>query len=146
VYFDQLHADFASKLKPYLDQIAEIGAKFGRKAVGSTESIFAYMANALSLDLISPPEFMQAVSEGNDPPASAVATFQDQITSRQIKVLVYNLQTATSITTNLKAMAVANHIPVVGISETLQPQTATFQSWQLAQLVDLEDALSAGTS
>jgi zinc/manganese transport system substrate-binding protein len=145
-YFDQQHADFEGKLKPYLDLIAEIRAKFGGKPVGSTESIFAYMANAISLDLISPPQFMQAVSEGNDPPASAVAAFQDQITSRAIKVLVYNVQTATSITTNLKSMAMANHVPVVGISETLQPQTATFQGWQFSQLVDLEDALSSGTS
>jgi zinc/manganese transport system substrate-binding protein len=145
-YFDQQRTAFAGSLKPYLDRIAEIRAKFGGKRVGSIESIFVYMANALSLDLISPPEFMQAVSEGNDPPASTVATFQDQITSRTIKVLVYNVQTATSITTNLKAMATANHIPVVGISETLQPKNATFQSWQLSQLVDLENGLSAGTS
>jgi zinc/manganese transport system substrate-binding protein len=145
-YFDQQRTAFAGSLKPYLDRIAEIKAKFGGKPVGSTESIFVYMANALSLDLISPPEFMQAVSEGNDPPASTVATFQDQITSRTIKVLVYNVQTATSITTNFKAIATANHIPVVGISETLQPKNATFQSWQLSQLVDLENGLSAGTS
>ena len=144
-YFDQQRADFASSLKPYLDRIAEIRAKFSGKPVGSTESIFVYMANALSLDLISPPEFMQAVSEGNDPPASAVATFQNQITSGAIKVLVYNVQTATSITTNLKTMATANHIPVVGIAETLQPETATFQGWQLSQLVNLENALIAST-
>jgi zinc/manganese transport system substrate-binding protein len=142
-YFDQHRADFASALKPYRDRIAEIRAKFGGRPVGSTESIFVYMANALNVDLISPPDFMQAVSEGNDPPASAVATFQDQITSRGIKVLVYNVQTATSITTNLKALATANHIPVVGISETLQPETSTFQDWQLGQLVNLENALNA---
>ncbi len=145
-YFDQQRADFASGLKSYLDRIAEIRTRFGGQPVGSTESIFVYLANALGLDLISPPEFMQAVSEGNDPPASAVATFQDQITSRAIKVLVYNVQTATSITTNLKTMATANHVPVVGISETLQPESATFQSWQLSQLVNLENALIASTS
>jgi zinc/manganese transport system substrate-binding protein len=145
-YFDQQRVDFAGALKPYLDRIAEIRAKFGGKPVGSTESIFVYMADALGLSLISPPEFMQAVSEGNDPPVSAVAAFQDQITTRGIKVLVYNIQTATSITTNLKTLATANHIPVVGISETLQPENATFQSWQISQLVDLENALSTGTS
>jgi zinc/manganese transport system substrate-binding protein len=145
-YFDQQRANFASALKPYLDRIAEIRAKFGGKPVGSTESIFVYMADALNLDLISPPEFMQAVSEGNDPPANAVATFQDQITNKEIRVLVYNVQTATSVTTNLKTLATANHIPVVGISETLQPENATFQAWQLGQLIRLESALTASTS
>jgi len=145
-YFDQQRGIFASAVKPYLDRIAEIKAKFVGKPVGSTESIFAYTANATGLNLISPAEFMQAVSEGNDPPASAVAAFQDQITNRQIKVLVYNVQTATSITTNMKNLAIANHIPVVGISETLQPDTSTFQDWQLRQLVSLENALTAGSS
>jgi hypothetical protein len=31
----------------------------------------------------------------------------------------------------------------VGVSETLQPQDATFQDWQLAQLKSLESALAA---
>ena len=101
------------------------------------------MAAALGLDLISPPEFMDAVAEGNDPPASAVATFHDQVTGRQIKVLVYNVQTATAVTTNLKALAAANRIPTVGISETLQRANLTFQDWQLAQLKNLEAALAA---
>ncbi|MDQ6876867.1 MAG: zinc ABC transporter substrate-binding protein [Candidatus Dormibacteraeota bacterium] len=144
-YFEQKRSDFGSAL-PYLDRLAEIKAKFGGKPIGSTESIFVYMANALSLALISPPEFMQAVSEGNDPPANAVAAFHDQITGKGIKVLVYNVQTATSITTNLKNLATVNHIPVVGISETLQPETATFQDWQLGQLVNLENALTASMS
>jgi zinc/manganese transport system substrate-binding protein len=145
-YFDQQRGTLASAVKPYLDRIAEIKAKFAGKPAGSTESVFVYTANATGLNLISPAEFMQAVSEGNDPPAGAVATFQDQVTNRQIKVLVYNVQTATSITTNMKNLAVANHIPVVGISETLQPDTAAFQDWQLRQLTTLENALTAGAS
>jgi hypothetical protein len=46
----------------------------------------------------------------------------------------------------MKNLATANHIPVVGISETLQPDTSTFQDWQLRQLVDLENALTAGSA
>jgi hypothetical protein len=33
---------------------------------------------------------------------------------------------------------------VVGVSETLQPETVSFQDWQLAQLISLENALNAG--
>ena len=66
-----------------------------------------------------------------------------KIAGNQIKVLIYNVQTATAVTTNLKALAAAHHIPAVGVSETLQPQDATFQDWQLAQLKSLESALAA---
>lgn len=142
-YFSQQHAAFETALKPYHDRIAAIKAKFAGQKVGATESIFVYLASALGLDLISPPAFMQAVAEGNDPPASSVAAFQQQISSRQITVLVYNVQTVTAVTTNLKQLASQQNIPVVGISETTQPPDTTFQEWQLAQLLTLENALNA---
>jgi zinc/manganese transport system substrate-binding protein len=141
-YFTQQREALATALKPYHDAIAHIRATYPGVAVGSTESIFVYTAQALGLNLISPPEFMQAISEGIDPPAQTVAQFQDQISHRQIEVLVYNTQTSTPITDNLKQMATRNGIPVVGISETVQPATATFQDWQLKQLTALQAALS----
>jgi zinc/manganese transport system substrate-binding protein len=142
-YFDQQRAGFTTALKPYTQRLAEIKAKFAGVPVAATESIFVYMATALGLNLISPPEFMNAVAEGNDPPAAAVIDFQNQITSKQAKVLVYNVQTATAVTTNIKHLAALADVPVVGVSETLQPETATFQDWQLSQLLALQNALNA---
>jgi zinc/manganese transport system substrate-binding protein len=142
-YFDQQRATLRTALAPYHARVAAIRAKFGGVKVGATENIFVYLAGALGLDLISPPEFMKAVAEGNDPPAQAVAEFHDQVSTRAISVLVYNVQTATAVTTNLRQLAVQQNIPVVGVSETLQPADATFQDWQLAQLLTLENALNA---
>jgi zinc/manganese transport system substrate-binding protein len=142
-YFDQQRAAFTTALKPYSQRLAEIKAKFSGAPIGATESIFVYMATALGLNLISPTEFMNAVAEGNDPPASAVIEFQNQITGKQVKVLIYNVQTATAVTTNIKHLAALADIPVVGVSETLQPESATFQDWQLSQLLALENALNA---
>jgi zinc/manganese transport system substrate-binding protein len=144
-YFDQQRAAFTASLEPYTQRISEIKATFSGVPVASTESIFVYMATALGLNLISPTAFMNAVSEGNDPPAAAVIAFQDQITGRQARLLVYNVQTATAVTTNIKQLASVAHIPVVGVSETLQPESTTFQDWQLSQLIALQNALSAGS-
>jgi len=141
-YFSQQRAAFSTALKPYHDAIARIRSAHNSAPVGATESIFVYMGQALGLTLVSPPEFMQAVSEGNDPPAQTVAQFQDQISHRKIKVLVYNTQTSTPVTENLKQMAARNNIPIVGISETVEPSTASFQDWQIKQLAGLEAALS----
>jgi zinc/manganese transport system substrate-binding protein len=142
--FDQKRTDLATALQPYHARIAEIKQKFAGVKIGATESIFVYMASALDLNLISPTEFMDAVAEGNDPPAASVVELQNQITGKQMKVLVYNVQTATAVTTNVRHLAQANDIPVVGVSETLQPETVTFQDWQLSQLIALENALNAG--
>ena len=142
-YFDERRSDFSAALKPYLDRIAEIKKKFAGVKVGSTESIVVYMADALGLAVISPVEFMNAVAEGTDPPANAVVEFQNQISTKQIKALVYNVQTSTAVTSNVKRLAAQHDIPVVGVSETLQPETVTFQDWQLAQLITLENALNS---
>ena len=141
-YFTQQREALATALKPYHDAVARIRATYTGVAVGSTESILVYLAQALGFNLISPPEFMQAISEGTDPPAQTVAQFQDQISHRQIRVLIYNTQTSTPITNNLKQLAAQNGIPVVGISETVQPATASFQDWQITQLNSLKSALS----
>ena len=142
-YFAQQNAQFLNiTLSPYHDRLAEIKAQFAGRKVGATESIFVYLADALGLDLISPTAFMDAVAEGNDPPAASVAAFQQQLEQRQISVLVYNTQTSTNVTSTMRQLAAQQHIPVVGISETLQPVDATFQSWQLAELSALQTALA----
>lgn len=142
-YFDQRRTEFTTALQPYTDEIAKIKSKYAGTPVGATESIVVYLAAALGLNLTTPAEFMNAVAEGNDPPASAVVDFQDQVSANQIKVLVYNVQTTTAVTTTVKALAASRHIPSVGVSETLLPQNVNFQDWQLKQLVSLEVALSS---
>jgi zinc/manganese transport system substrate-binding protein len=142
-YFDEQRAALRQSMQPYHQRIKSIRSAFQGTPVGATESIFVYLAQALDLNLTSPPAFMQAVAEGNDPPASTVAEFQNQIRGKQIKVLVFNVQTASNLTDGLKKLAADNGIPVVGVSETLQPADATFQDWQLAQLLTLQNALNA---
>jgi zinc/manganese transport system substrate-binding protein len=141
-YFTQQHAAFENSLSQYYQLIVSIKQTYAGVKVGATESIFVYLASALGLDLVSPPAFMNAVSEGNDPPTPAVAQFQQQISQRQITILVYNIQTATLVTTNIKQLAASNDIPTVGISETVIPPDASFQDWQDAQLVALQNALN----
>jgi zinc/manganese transport system substrate-binding protein len=142
-FFDQQRSELTVKFQPYVNEIGTIKQNYGGTAVGATESIFQYMATATALNITTPVEFMNAVAEGNDPPANAVATFQEQISRNQIKVLVYNVQTSTAVTTNIKSLAASHHIPTVGVSETLQPENLTFQDWQAKQLRALEAALKA---
>src|SRR5260370_27805053 len=117
-YFDQQRTAFGHALEPYFVKIADIRDRYAGVAIGSTESIFFYMAALLGLNLISPPEFMDAVAEGNDPPAAAVVNFQNQVTKHQIKVLLYNNQTVTAVKTHIQQLAESNKIPQSGGSHT----------------------------
>ena len=145
-YFTQQYASLNASLAPYNAKINQIRAQFNGTEVASTESIFVYLANATGLALVSPTAFMQAVSEGNDPPAQSVVQFEQQLQSGNVKVLVYNEQTITPLTSNMKTLASQNNVQVVGITETVYPTYASFQDWMNAELTALLNALSAKSS
>jgi zinc/manganese transport system substrate-binding protein len=92
------------------------------------------------LNVLTPFAYEKAIAEGNDPPADAVVTTNSQINQRLVKVLIYNMQTVTPLTTNLQNAALKNNIPIVPVSETM-PQGKTYQGWMLDQLNALQKAL-----
>jgi zinc/manganese transport system substrate-binding protein len=140
-YFDAQAAGLEQSFGAYREAVAQVSASHSGVAVASTESIFVYMAGATGLNLISPVGFMQALSEGTDPTARDLVEFQNQLRSKQARVLVYNVQTVTPTTVQLQDLARAMNIPVVGVSETMPPGAATFQDWQTEQLHQLLNAL-----
>jgi zinc/manganese transport system substrate-binding protein len=142
-YFEQQYASLQSSLAGYQGRIASIKHQFADTKVAATEDIFAYLAQAAGLNLISPPAFTQAVAEGNDPPTNSVVQFQQQLVSGQVKVLVYNAQTVTPLTNSIKQLAAEQNIPIVPVTETVQPPDTTFQVWMNAELIELENALNA---
>jgi zinc/manganese transport system substrate-binding protein len=141
-YYRQQYDALKSSLAEYNARINEIKQQFGGLKVASTESIFAYLANATGLDLVSPPAFMEAVAEGNDPPAQSIVQFDQLITNGTVKVLVYNAQTVTPLTQSIKALASQHNIPIVPVTETIQPPDVSFQVWMNAQLISLQNALN----
>ena len=141
-YYKQQYVTLNVALGVYNERIDEIKQQFGGTKVASTESIFEYLANATGLDLVSPSAFMEAVSEGNDPPAQSIVQFQQLIQNGTVAVLVYNEQTVTPLTQNIKALATQQGIPLVPVTETIQPSNATFQDWMNSQLITLQNALN----
>jgi len=142
-YFAQQYTALNASLGVYNARISEIRAQFAGTKVASTESIFVYLANPAGLDVVSPPAFMDAVAEGNDPPAQSVVQFQQLLQNGTVKVLVYNAQTVTPLTQSIKALAASNNIPIVAVTETIQPSDVSFQVWMNAELIALQNALNA---
>ena len=142
-YFDAQRQALDAAVAPSRDRLTAIRSRFAGTPVAATEDIFVYLGQYVGLRVISPLDFMRAVAEGNDPPAPSVARFQGQITTRQAKGLVYNLQTSTAVTTNIKKLAVRAGVPTIGVTETIQPPGATFQQWFTSELIRLQNALNA---
>jgi zinc/manganese transport system substrate-binding protein len=145
-FFDSQHSGVLStNLKAYFDTINQIKTDYAGTPVGASESIFAMLAPALGLNLLTPASFLTAISEGSDPTAADKATADQQIKTRQIKVYVYNSQNATPDVQAQVDEAKAAGIPVTTITETLTPAGASFQDWQVAQLTALKQALARAT-
>ena len=132
-------------LQRYHQLIASIKATYQGTPVGATESIFSYLAPSLGLKLITPDSYLNAVSEGQDISATDIATVNQQISQKLIKVLIYNSQNTPPNIQSLIDLTKSNNIPVATITETLTPATASFQDWQSAQLEGIQKALAQAT-
>lgn len=146
-YFTAQRNTFNSVGLAHYDRlINEIKTKYAGTPVGASESIFAMLAPALGLNLLTPQRFLRAISQGNEPTAADKVTIDKQIQRHAIKVYVYNTQNATPDVRAQVDEAKAAGIPVTTITETLTPATASFQDWQVAQLQALDDALAKAAS
>ena len=145
-YFAQQKARFeTSGLAHYRQLIATIKRKYHGVPVGASESIFAPLAQALGLRLVTPTTFLKAISEGTEPTASDKTTVDRQIADGQIRVWVFNSQNSTPDVKRITEAARKRGIPVTTITETLVPASASFQQWQSHQLGALAAALAQAT-
>jgi zinc/manganese transport system substrate-binding protein len=113
--------------------------------VGASESAFTPLARALGLDVITPSSFLKAISEGTEPTAADKTTIDGQIARKQLAVWIFNSQNSTPDVARITDAARRRGIPVVAITETLSPASASFQAWQVGQLRALADALRKAT-
>lgn len=79
-YYSQQRARFELRgLAEYTRLLTTIKREYHGVAVGASESIFAPLAQALRLDLLTPPSFLKAISEGTDPTAKDKTTIDRQL-------------------------------------------------------------------
>lgn len=142
-YFTAQYDNVTASLTTLYNEVALIHQSFPGVEVAATEDIFVYLANATGLDLVSPPSFMEAVAEGNEPPAHSVVLFECQLESGHVRVLVYNAQTVSATTTTMKQIAQEHNVTVMSVTETIVPPSESFQAWMGGELNELYVALDA---
>jgi zinc/manganese transport system substrate-binding protein len=109
--------------------------------VAYTEPVPGYLVQAAGLRNLAPDSFTLQIEEGNEPSAGAVSGMNALITGHKIKVLLYNQQAVSPITSRLRKLALAAKIAVVPITETLPPHLG-YAQWQLDQIDALKRALA----
>ncbi|MEO6502631.1 MAG: zinc ABC transporter substrate-binding protein [Jatrophihabitantaceae bacterium] len=142
-YYDSRRRSFhAENLAEYHRLISDIRSRYAGVAIGASESVIEPLAQALGLTLATPAGFLQAISEGTDPSAADKAASESQLSHGAVKVYVYNGQNATPDVAAQLAVARRAGVPVVAVTETINPPEASFQQWQVSQLRALQAALA----
>lgn len=145
-YFEQQRRTFETRdLAQYNRLLRQIRARYANVPVGYSESVFQPLGQALGLKLLTPASFARAISEGAQVSAADAAAVDAQAQRRQIKVWVYNSQNVTPDVQRVNDLARTAQIPITTITETLAPASASYQQWQVAQLMNLEQALHRAT-
>jgi zinc/manganese transport system substrate-binding protein len=83
---------------------------------------------------------------GVDPSAQNVALEKSLFTQHKVKAFVYNQQVTSSLTKSFITLANQNHIPVVGVYETMPVPGYDYQSWMVAEVQALKKAVVDKTS
>jgi zinc/manganese transport system substrate-binding protein len=129
----------------YQALIAHIRARYAGVPVGYSESIFEPMGQALGLKLLTPPNFARAIAEGTEVTASDKQAVDNQVSSRQVKVWIFNSQNVTPDVQRVNGLARTAHVPIATVTETLSPASCDFERWQAVQLERLASALRRAT-
>jgi zinc/manganese transport system substrate-binding protein len=141
-YFSDRLVQYRSSLKAIDDRIAALKAKYAGAPVAFTEPVAEYQTNAIGLVVMTPEGLMRAIEQGVDPAPADVAAERDLLSGRKVRALLYNSQVTSPLTKDLRDLAVASSVPVVGVAETIPSQFKTYQEWMLSQLAELEAALA----
>jgi zinc/manganese transport system substrate-binding protein len=123
-YFRQQEQAFEASSSATDEALAgTIKSRFGGVQVGACPGLAADVAGGLGLK-----------------PDDAVTSAQ--ITDKQVKVLLCDAQASDAASRGLLSAAGSAHIPVVALSENLEPAGTTFQAWLTAQLQQIDQAMA----
>jgi len=136
---------FDLSLRPIDEQIATIRARYHDAPVAYTERVPGYLLGDAGLTVATPVGFAAAVEDGTEPNPADTRAMDSLITNRRVRVLLYNTQTVSAVTEQVRALARRADVPVVGVSETLPSGASSYQAWQLDQITALVAALRGPT-
>ncbi len=127
-------ADFGTRAEVILARQHALRDAFPGAAAASTEPVAHYLLLAAGLADKTPIGFTNAVEQDTDPAPVDIAAMLDLITGHRVAVVMFNDQTVTGATRQVRDAAEQSGVPVVDVTETL-PAGADYLGWQ-AGLVD----------
>jgi zinc/manganese transport system substrate-binding protein len=140
-YFAGNAAAFKAALKPWYAALSAFRKEFPDTPVAVTEPVGDNMLQAAGAKILTPFTLQAAIMNGTDPSPQDITAQNALLTGHKVKVFVYNQQVTDPLTESFLGLARANSIPVVGVYETMPAPGYTYQSWMLAEVAALREAV-----
>jgi zinc/manganese transport system substrate-binding protein len=137
--YRQRLAEFRQSLQPIEAKIAALRARLAGAPVAATEPVFNYLLDGIGMQ-VHDRRFQLAVMNGTEPGASDVVTFENDLESHRVRMLVYNSQASDPTAARMVRLAQTSHIPVVAVTET-EPPGKNYQEWLSSELDAVDQAL-----
>ena len=141
-YFAANAKAFAASLGAWYGAIAAFRKAYPGVPVATTEPVADYLLTAAGADNRTPWTFQADVMNGIDPSPQVLAAEKALFTGHKVKVFLYNQQVTDPLTESLITLADDNHIPVVGVYETMPAPGYDYQTWMLTEVQDLRKAVA----
>jgi zinc/manganese transport system substrate-binding protein len=141
-YFTANAAAFTASLKPLTAAIASFKSAYPGTTVATTEPVADYLLTALGADNLTPWTFQADIMNGVDPSPQNVAVQRALFTGHKVRVFLYNQQVTDALTQSFITLAEQNHIPVVGVYETMPVPGYDYQTWMQTEVQDLGKAVA----
>jgi zinc/manganese transport system substrate-binding protein len=136
---------FVASLKPWLMAITSFKQHHRGAPAATTEPVADYLLTAMGVDNRAPFRFQAAIMNGTDPTPQDISLEKSFFTDQRVKVFCYNEQVTSALTASIRQTALDNHVAVVGVYETM-PTGFSYQSWMLAEVHAIENAILHGKS
>jgi zinc/manganese transport system substrate-binding protein len=137
--YRQRLVEFRQSLQPIEAKIAALNTRLAGTPVAATEPVFNYLLDAIGMQ-VQDRRFQLAVMNDTEPGASDVVTFQNDLESHRVRMLVYNSQASDPTAERMVRLARTSHIPVVAVTET-EPPGKNYQEWLSSELDAIDQAL-----
>ena len=141
-YFQANAASFIASLGPWRQAIAAFKAEYSGTPVATTEPVADDMLEAAGADNLTPFRFQADIMNGVDPSPQDLSFQTGLFNQHRVKVFVYNEQVTDSLTQSFINDAQSAGIPVMGVYETMPTPGFTYQSWMLAEVDALHNAVA----
>jgi zinc/manganese transport system substrate-binding protein len=135
-------AKFVAALRPWLAALAQFKGKYPNTPVATSEPVGDYVLEAAGTDNLTPFGLQAAIMNGVDPSPQEVQIQENLFSQLKVKVFVYNQQVTDSLTQSFLNAAKKARIPVVGVYETMPTPGYDYQSWMLAEVHALRNAIA----